>query len=471
MNGRDSESSGCAMPRRRDLPAQTLPRVCERQPRDVACAVPTPGRGLLFRLVCALALLGAALPASGQPFSQRGLVEGTGIVYFQPTPVDDRQLIGEALFRQEASWTPVAWLSLAGAFDARAATDDRVDPDWRFDCADRGLKRPAACVRRLSASFRRGGLTFEAGKQFVRWGKVDILNPTDRFAPRDLLDVIDNDFLAVSAARLTYERGSDTIDLVWSPRFTPSRLPLSDGRWATSTPEALAASLTAGSAPGPPALPFVDLGVTYPSRSQAGVRWNHVASGFEYSLSIYDGFDHLPRIDASVNQTLGRIEVSRIYPVMRMVGGDMVWPLRWFTIKAEAGYFWTTDDRTDDYGSYVIQLERQSGEWLFVGGYSGEFVTERRAVREAPLGSFERGMTKSFLGRGLYTIDVNRSLTFEGVVRQDGRGYYGKAAYSQSLARHWRATARVDLLGGSTGDFLGQYRRNSSVRLVVRYSY
>jgi hypothetical protein len=398
-----------------------------------------------------LALVAAALPASAQTVSQRGFVEATGIAYVQPTPIDDRQLIGEALFRQEATWRPASWLSFAGAFDARAATDDRVDPEWRFDCADRGLKRPAACVRRLSAALRRGGLTLEAGKQFVRWGKADILNPTDRFAPRDLLDVIDNDFLAVSAARLNYERGSNTIDLVWSPRFTPSRLPLSNGRWGTSTSETL---------------PTV-----YPSRPQTGVRWNHVASGFEYSLSVYDGFDHLPRVDLEPNQALGRIDARLVYPVMRMVGGDMIWPLRWFTVKAEAGYFWTTDDRTDDYGSYVVQLERQSGEWLFVGGYAGEFVTKRRTARDVPLGSFERGMTKSFLGRGLYTIDVSRSLTFEGGVRQDGRGYYGKAAYSQLLARHWRATARVDLIGGDAGDFLGQYRRNSSVRLTVRYSY
>ena len=78
---------------------------------------------------------------------------------------------------------------------------------------------------------------------------------------------------------------------------------------------------------------------------------------------------------------------------------------------------------------------------------------------------------QTVLGRALYTVDVNRSLTFEGAVRQDGRGYYGKAAYSQALTRHWRATARLDLLGGSTGDFLGQYRRNSSARIAVRYSY
>ena len=35
-------------------------------------------------------------------------------------------------------------------------------------------------------------------------------------------------------------------------------------------------------------------------RSQAGARWNRVASGFEYSLSVYDGFDHLPRVDIDV---------------------------------------------------------------------------------------------------------------------------------------------------------------------------
>jgi hypothetical protein len=425
----------------------------------------------MMRYLLVLALLAAACPAAGQTVSQRGFLEGSGLVYFRPTATDDRQLIGEALFRQEASWTPAPWLSLAGAFDARAATDDRVDPDWRFDCADRGLKRPAACVRRLSVAFRRGGLTVEAGKQFVRWGKADILNPTDRFAPRDLLDVIDNEFLAVSAARATYERGPNTIDLVWSPRFTPSRLPLANGRWAIPAAGGSPALLAAGTLPGGTGLPVVDLGAIFPSRPQAGVRWNHVASGFEYSASVYDGFDHLPRLDASVNQAAGRVEVQRIYPVMRMAGGDLVWPLRWFTVKTEAGYFWTTDDRTDDYVSYVVQLERQSGEWLFVGGYAGEIVTERRTSRDVPLASFERGLTRSFLGRGFYTIDVNRSVTFEGAVRQDGRGYYGKAAYSQQLGRHWRATTRADVLGGEAGDYLGRYRRNSSLRLTIRYSY
>ena len=223
--------------------------------------------------------------------------------------------------------------------------------------------------------------------------------------------------------------------------------------------------------PGAADWPVVVLSSEFPTRPQAGVRWNHVGSGFEYSFSAYDGFNNLPASQVSVNPIDLRFEITRTYPTLRMLGGDMAWPSRWFTLKAEAGYFWTTDKATDDYGIYVVQVERQAGEWLIVGGYAGEFVTVTRSVLPAQFSAFDRGLTKTFLGRASYTIDVNRSLAFEGAVRQNGRGFYLKAEYSQAVGQHWRATARTDLIGGALDDFLGQYRRNSSARLTVRYSY
>mgnify|MGYP002260676898 CR=1 FL=1 len=39
------------------------------------------------------------------------------------------------------------------------------------------------------------------------------------------------------------------------------------------------------------------------------------------------------------------------------------------------------------------------------------------------------------------------------------------------LVFHLRMTGNFTLLRGDADDFLGQYRRNSSVRLTVRYSY
>ena len=413
-----------------------------------------------------LAMLLAAGPAAlaqppSPPVSQRGFLEGAGIFYPQKSLPTDEQGVGEALLRQEAAWRATRWLTVSGAFDARLASNDWVERTWSIDWTDRGLQRPALSVRQLSAALRRGGLTFDAGKQFVRWGKADVLNPTDRFAPRDLLEVVDNDFLAVTAARITYERGPDTLDVVWVPLFTPSRVPLAGSRWSASA---------SASQPVSP-LPPVDLGSVFPSRPQAGARWNHVGSGFEFSLSVYDGFNNLPRIDLLPNPSLGRTEVRRLYPQMRMAGGDAAWPLRWFTLKGEAGYFWTTDAKVDDYGIYVVQVERQRGEWLFVGGYAGEFVTNDRSVTSSPVFAFDRGLANSFLGRASYTIDTRRSLAFEGALRRDAAGGWLEAEYSEAFGQHWRATARADLLRGSPDDFFGRYHRNSSLHLTLRYSY
>jgi len=107
----------------------------------------------------------------------------------------------------------------------------QTEREFRFDWQDRSRKRPLLSLRRLSAQYHRGGLTLEAGKQFVRWGRTDIVNPTDRFAPRDFLTVVDNEFLGIEAVRGTYEQGSNTVDVIWSPRLTPSRTPLLSQRW------------------------------------------------------------------------------------------------------------------------------------------------------------------------------------------------------------------------------------------------
>src|SRR6202008_634046 len=108
----------------------------------------------------------------------------------------------------------------------------------RIDWKDRSAQRPAFSLRRFSATYHKGKLTAEFGKQFIRWGKADILNPTDRFAPKDFLEVIQSDFLGVMAARATYEAGANTFDFVYTPRMTPSRSPLGNQRWVLPPIEA-----------------------------------------------------------------------------------------------------------------------------------------------------------------------------------------------------------------------------------------
>ena len=287
-----------------------------------------------------------------------------------------------------------------------------------------------------------GRFTLDLGKQFVRWGKTDIIVPTDRFAPRDFLTVIDAPYLAITAVRGTVQVGSHMVEAVWAPRFTPSRIPLLEQRW-TVRPASV-----------PPSVSIVDTPPSFPAGSQAGIRWRDVRGRVEYSVSFYDGFNHLPDIRAdAIEADSGRIELSRVYPPLRTYGADAVIPLRWLTLKAEAAYFTSSSDTTDEYVLYVVQLERQAGEWLFVAGYAGEAITERRsAFSFAP----DRGLSRAVLGRMSYTIDSNRAVEVEAALRQDGQGVYAKAEYSHARGQNWRTTLSGVLLGGDPDDFIGQ---------------
>ena len=174
-----------------------------------------------------------------QNFEQRGFIENSTLGYPQTAPNDSGQIVDEILFRWEAFYKVTPWLKLSGAFDAETDSHHQVSRDFRFDADDRSIQRPAFSFRRYSATIHKGRVTAELGRQFIRWGKADILNPTDRFAPKDYLgNVVNQDFLGVVAARVTVDFGNDSLDLVWQPWFTPSRTPLLNQRWTAVPQEA-----------------------------------------------------------------------------------------------------------------------------------------------------------------------------------------------------------------------------------------
>jgi hypothetical protein len=390
-----------------------------------------------------------------QNFEQRGFIENHTLIYPQTADNDSGHVVSEELFRWEASYKFAPWLTVAGAFDARTDTHGQIARAWSLDADDRSTLRPAFSLRRMSVTLHKGNVTAEIGRQFIRWGKADILNPTDRFAPRDYLSsVVDSDFLGVSAARFTYESGGNTIDLVWQPWFTPSRIPLLDQRWTAIPPEAVGVAITDG-------------GARYPGGSQYGARFNHVGSGYEYSLCFFDGYQNLPSFDAQGTPFPPAVTLTRTYPALRLYGGDIAVPLRWFTVKSEAAYFTSSTPGAEEYALYVIQLERQVKEWSFVGGYAGEAVT-RSAASELQFAP-DRGFAQSFVGRAGLTIDANRSLAVETAVR--AAGSFVRFEYSQATGQHWRTTAGVAWIRGDMTDFLGEYRRNSYASLAIRYSF
>src|SRR5262245_7358905 len=253
-----------------------------------------------------LAVLLGAVPCFAQNYTHRGFIETRGTLYPLEAVNDRAHTVGESLFRYEGFYTASSKLQFAGSVDLRTDTHLQVERDFTISWQDRETRRPLGEVRRLSATYHNGPLTFEIGKHFIRWGKSDIVTPTDRFAPRDFLEVVDNDFLAVTAARFNFEKGANTFEAVWSPRFTPSRIPIPNQRWAV-LPEL------------PPGITLRDAGAAFPGGPQSGVRWNH-AGAVEYELSLYQGFNHLPSFDAVPRFTSSgiQVELQRFYPKIIM---------------------------------------------------------------------------------------------------------------------------------------------------------
>jgi hypothetical protein len=398
-----------------------------------------------------LAIGPAAVSAQG--FEQRGFLDVTFTGYPRPGGDDARAVI-EGLLQWDPAWRAGDW-RLQASLDARFDSNDMTE--HRFDVSywDRSIQRPVAAVRQASASWARGVTTLTLGKQFIRWGKTDIVIPTDRFAPRDHVNLVNTHVLAVTAARLVLATASDSLDVVYSPRMTPSRTPLFDQRWVVL----------------PPAVkdvPVVDDGATYPERSQVGVRWNHIGRYFEHSLSVFHGVNHLPIIGIAFEPNPPLIHARREYPQLTSAGFDVVVPTALVTVKAEAAWFGSDTAGADEFVLYVIQGERQVGEWLFVGGYAGEHAIDAQpAFTFAP----DRELARSIFARAGLTIDTNRSLSNETVVRQNGDGVYNKFEYTQAVGQHWRVTGAAAIFGGSPDDYLGQFRDNAFIAVSARYSF
>jgi hypothetical protein len=407
-------------------------------------------------IAAALGLWAATTHAqTSPPISQRGFVEGRAVEFPQDAPNDTTNLIADLLAREEVFVRAARWLRFAAGVDLRANSHDQVEDEWRVDFNDRGVRRPRVAIRRLTATLTTRALTLDIGKQFIRWGRADILNPTDRFAPRDFLNVIDSDFLPVLGAHPSAQFGSETFEAVWVARLTPSRIPLLTQRWTVLPPEAAGVAIH-------------DNGAVIPDRSQWGVRWRHAGARIEGSVSYFDGFNHLPNIDVRAGSIPSSVELTRVFPALRTYGGDVAIPTSSFTLKGEAAYFVSPSATTEEYVLYVVEIERQIGEWVLDGGYAGEVVTSTRpSLAFAP----DRDMAKSIIGRASYTVDPRRTIAIESAVRQSGDGFYVKGEFSEAFGQYWRLTFTGVGVAGHEDDFLGQFHRNSHGSATLRFSF
>ena len=132
-------------------------------------------------------------PSSAQTFSQRGFVEGARTCVPAGRSNDPINVAGDLLVREEVFVKPAPWIQFAAGGDVRANTHDQVEE------LARGLLGSRRCGRRWrsAASARRSPRPLDARRRKAvhPLGQDRHRHADDWFAPRDFLNVIENEFL------------------------------------------------------------------------------------------------------------------------------------------------------------------------------------------------------------------------------------------------------------------------------------
>lgn len=403
--------------------------------------------------------MGLALPAWCEvkpQFTNRASIEWRGFFYPMEAENDSGSWVGDVRLRLDGGARLDDHWTVNYAFDAGLDTHRQYRRDAGVFWFDRTNRRPALAVRQFSVRYAAGDWTVEAGKQVIRWGQTDLWSPTDRFAPRDVMSPFKPEYLGVTALRGAWRRGNRRIEAVYTPRFTPGRLPLPLQRWLQPPQDEMRG------------LAFRDIGNSYPGAGQAGVRYQQTAGRTDFSASYFEGFNHTPSVTLFYNPYTETMKLLRTYPRTRMLGGDVSRVLPWFTVRGETGWFRSDTSRTDDYVQYVVEAERVQGKAIVIAGYVGEVITESRAKNRVAL---DRSLTDLFLGRVQYAFNDRHDIKFEFLARRARDIHGGTAAYTRRFGQRWSWTAGAAWLDGDPATTIGQYRFNSHAWTALLCSF
>ncbi|NIM50951.1 MAG: hypothetical protein GTN78_24445 [Gemmatimonadales bacterium] len=338
-----------------------------------------------------------------------------------------------------------------------------------------------------------GDADIRVGKQIYAWGRADALNPTDNLTVWDFSDILDTDDEKIGAlsARVEYYFGDWMVEGVLVPSFTASVLPGVDSRWWPELPATipnpayprlggptLAASYTSAES----VLP--DEGV---ESTQYAVRLSGLATGWDFSISWFDGFDDLPAIHTStvIDSTTATAEIvlQQRYHRRRAIGMDFATTMGRLGVRGEAAYYLTEDWRgvdpaiDDPYLQYTLGLDYTfSDVWpdkdLFVlVEWVQEVQVPNRNTVTGGITDLNHVFRKSLFGKVDLSFGEFTKLTLEGVVNLDSEDWWVRPGFQWSVTDGVQVKAEADLLGGPEDSFFGLFRDNRRLHLRLKYSF
>jgi hypothetical protein len=314
-----------------------------------------------------------------------------------------------------------------------------------------------------------------AGKQQIIWGKAEGVFITDIVSPKDLSEFLLRDFdeirMGVTSLKAGYYFGNNTLEAVWAPVFTPTRMPEESSIWS-------------------PVLPFpVTPGYDYSTsevrksleNSELFIRFSSMGSRADFEIvGGYfwndDPAMHITRIMDPVSMQLAGLTVRPEHHRLMMAGMSFSMPLGPIVLRGEGGFYsgkffqteaTTVPDATveKDYLHYMAGVD-----YTLAGiRLSAQFIQEYIPDYEAGIRNdeFETTMTflakKDFLRERLWL----ELFAYAGLNNKDA---LIRPKISYSLADGFDIQAGANIFTGTEGRF-GQYDDNDMIYIKLKYSF
>jgi len=313
------------------------------------------------------------------------------------------------------------------------------------------------------------------GKQQIVWGKADGVFITDIVSPKDLREFLLPDFneirIGVTAAKFNYYMGDNTLELVWIPVFTPTRMPAQGSIWFPKF-----------DLPVEPTFDYSEQEVERSlQNSEIFAKYAVISSFADFEVMAGYAWDddptmHVNKTIDTVSHQITGIIVTPQHHRLGIVGGSFGTTLGGWVIRGEAAYYngkyYNSADPTladgviqKNYLHYLIGVDYSIWDIYLSGQFIQQYILDYDDLIDRD--EFEN--TATILARADF---LRETLTLElfsyiGLNNDDAlirpRIYY-------DFDDAFEILLGANIFIGTEGKF-GQYNENSMVYFKVKYSF
>ena len=415
----------------------------------------------LMVVVLLAAWLGHAGAAADEPTGPRGILDGIsvggslrGAYWSSSRRLDGREDIPVAALWLRGGWEPHPVASLI--------VDGWVGNDDLFHARDTG-----GALREAYVDLRPGLIDLRIGKQIIRWGRADRVNPTDTLTPRDFTLLVpeegDQRAGTTGISGTAHVAGFSITGVVlptFSPHVIPIRRPPPGSTLRERTPDD----------------PVI----------QGGVKVERTGERVDWSLSYYDGYDLFPDLEIASVRASG-VDLVLTHQRVRVLGTDAATAVGPYTLRGEAAYTFTEHpgvkhpffffvlgaDRTLPGAVYVnVQyVLRVVSDWARPGDIADP-ARRQVAIEQALINDQLDEVKHAFAVRVARSwLDETLKAEVSAIVSPTRGDFAVRPKVVYAVTDHLKLTAGADFIRGPARSFFGRLRDTSTAYLEARWDF